>query len=49
MNRGRMPRHRAGDDGCAVGFGGRIVARDSVYNDGLVASETADCTGNPGR
>lgn len=35
--------------GCVLGYGGRIVARDSAYNEGLPASETVDCTGNPGR
>ncbi|TFD33383.1 hypothetical protein [Cryobacterium cryoconiti] len=35
--------------GCVLGFGGRIVARDSAYNEGLLTPETVDCTGNPGR
>ena len=34
---------------CVLGFGGRIVARDAAYNEGLVAPEAVDCTGNPGR
>ena len=35
--------------GCVLGFGGRIVARDSAYNEGMPASAVVDCTGNPGR
>ncbi len=35
--------------GCVLGFGGRIVARDSAYNEGALVPETVDCTGNPGR
>ena len=35
--------------GCVLGFGGRIVARDSAYNKGALVPETVDCTGNPGR
>jgi hypothetical protein len=34
---------------CVLGFGGRIVARDAAYDEGLVAPETVDCTRNPGR
>ncbi|TFC98219.1 hypothetical protein E3T28_11500 [Cryobacterium sinapicolor] len=34
---------------CVLGFGGRIVTRDAAYNEGLVAPETVDCTGNPRR
>ena len=40
---------RTGALSCLLGFGGRIVARDSAFNEAGPVPETVDCTGNPGR